>query len=124
MGNGEVVGNQSVHWKIDHEKGTKKPTVNTNRADRPTGDDEVNADRQVMGRDPVDPKAIGKGERKGYFNVRLRFDSPAEANAELQKAARTIKEDGAGHWYVVLDVRAVIRAHADDKPPAEVRIDW
>src|SRR4051812_17037379 len=108
MGNGEVVGNQSVHWKIDHDKGSKKPKVNTARPDRPTGDDEVNADRYVMGRDPVDVATIGKG-KNGYFNVRLRFDSLAQARAETERALTAAKEDGRGHFYLELDIRAIRR---------------
>ncbi len=123
MGNGEVVGNQSVHWKIDHDKGEKKLKVNPNRPDRPTGDDEVNVDKAAMGRDPIPVATIGKG-KNGYFNVRLRFDSIDQARTETEKALRALKDDGKGNFYLQVDIRALNRAHPDDAPPAEVRIDW
>ncbi len=123
MGSGEVVGNQSVHWKIDHDKGGKKLRVNPNRPDRPTGDDEVNVDTAAMGRDPVAIATIGK-EKNGYFNVRLRFDSIGQARAETERALAQAKDDGTGHFYVVLNVRAIRRDHPTAEPPAEVRIDW
>ena len=114
MGYGEVSGNQSVHWKICHDKGSKKVKVNHNNDSRPIGDDEVNIDKDLHGRDP---------KQVDHFQVRLRFNSPEEATQAVQAGTAKISSEG-GSYYVTLSVPAYKRAHPDDPPPADVRIDW
>jgi len=111
VGNGEVTGNQSVHWRINHDNG-KKPKVNQGNPNRPTGDDEVNVDDLVQGRDP---------SKADHVMVRMRFIDKAEADKELQAAQGKEME---GHYYVTIRVPLLARKNPNDSPPADVRVDW
>ena len=65
MGGGEIVGNQSVHWRIDHSTGAPLG-VNQGNPNRPTGDHQVNMSDRAQGRDP---------KNVDYFDVTLRFEA-------------------------------------------------
>jgi hypothetical protein len=124
MGYSEVAGNGSVHWKVDHEDGAGKIKGKKDKG-RPKGDHEVSYDDCIMGRDPCS-KGIGKnGEKRekkeDHFDVRLRFGSREEAERALRDAR--ISQSG-GDVFVYLTVDATRRAHPDDPPAAEVRVDW
>ena len=63
MGYGEVAGNQSVHWEIDHEV-TTPITVTPNNGNRPTQPHRVNHQQaRLRGRDP---KAVAEINGDGY----------------------------------------------------------
>ena len=65
MGDGEYVGNASVHWSIDHGDG-KKVRVKQNEPRRPRKGDDNNV--------ATDVKVLGRDEKTVQsFDVTLRF---------------------------------------------------
>lgn len=127
MGDGEVVGNLSVHWKIDHGTGAAAPLiVNQGNPNRPVGNHHVNTTDKAQGRDP---KPVGqvrgthKNAKDGYFGVRLRFESAADANTAFQEALAA-PLNVAGGFYVEVNVRAIERPNPNAAPDAEVKIEW
>ena len=120
MGYGEVAGNGSVHWKFDHEDGPGKMKCKKDKK-RPKGDHEINYEDVAFGRDPA-PGGIGK-QKKGYFDVRLRFDSKAEADKAFAEAVAQGREEN-GHFFVHVDIRAAEPTSDPDKSPAEVKVEW
>jgi hypothetical protein len=123
MGYGEMAGNGSVHWKFDHEDEKGEMSFRKEKG-RPKGRHEMKFDgARVMGRDPA-PNGIGKkANKKGYFDVRLRFASRVDAERELKEALEQGKEDD-GYFFVHVDVKAADPTNDPDKAPAEVRVDW
>lgn len=127
MGYGEVVGNQSVHWRMVHEdEAAARKTLNTRprTSARPRGDDEVNVDGTADGRDPVPPQSVGaKKGHQGRFRVRLRYRSMDEARAAGAWVAENVTAED-GMYVLTVDVPVISRRDAEDPPTAEVRIDW
>ena len=120
MGYGEVAGNQSVHWQIDHE-GTTPITVTPNNGNRPTQAHRVHhRQARLQGRDP---KPVAEINGDGYFRVRMRFDSQGEFEKEVA-AALVSQASQVGDFYVELKVKAVQRADPDLPPDAEVKVRW
>ncbi len=130
MSSGEIVGNQSVYWKMVHEdaSGNKKvlsgsiPHVVTGK---PTPNpDVVFISDEAFGHDGIPYADIGrKHGKRGYFKVTVRFETNALAIAELNSALKAI---GKG-TDVELFVRAIDRPPANVNPaipPAEVQVDW
>ena len=111
MGSGELTGNQSVHWRIDHANG-RKPKVNQGNPNRPNGDDEVNVDSIVQGRDP---------KKAAHVLVRMRFRDQAEWEEALKGARQETMSD---NLFVTIRVPLLERKDPDDQPPADVRFDW
>jgi hypothetical protein len=111
MGSGELTGNQSVHWRIDHQNGNK-PKVNQGNPNRPKGDDEVNVDSIVQGRDP---------KKATHVDVRMRFKDEAEWQTALTGVKQETIDD---NWYVTIRVPLLTRKAPDDPPPADVRLEW
>jgi hypothetical protein len=148
MGFGEVIGNQSVHWRVVHEEhGTPGPPERTRlKGAGPVQGVEnlVVQDFEARGADRVPFDRIGQGAagkgHAGFFRVELRFTSQADADAALA-AAKVIDPvpapgggaaGGAGQptpvWVIAIEVPANNRTPANvgppADPPAEVRIDW
>jgi hypothetical protein len=126
MAIGEVSGNQSVHWRIDHQTGNLG--INQGNPNRPTGNHQVNtAGARAQGRDPKNVNSVigsHPGARNGYFGVRLRFESAAEADAAFKDAMSRAPVPGvAPGFYVVVEVKALNKPTPDDSP-AEVKIEW
>jgi hypothetical protein len=124
MGSGEVVGNQSVHWKMDHDKpvGQQVP-VRANESRRPRNGDpfEVSHDRVVTGRDPK--------PNVREFSVRLRFESKADANAQLQAALNDVTQAPTGQsFFLTFRVPATVNGRPRDNPEVDpkpdIGIDW
>ena len=126
MGYGEFVGNESVHWTLAHEdaRGTpQKLSPHEGQRSHPKTGHDVHVDDCCRGCDPCALDDVGK--RKGHagrYRVRMRFARREDAQAALAAASRIGQEDGM--YVVTLDVPVVRRAHADDPPPPEIRVDW
>jgi hypothetical protein len=123
MGDGQVTGNQSVHWSIDHEKGGQKVPVRANEARRPrAGDDfEVSHDTKLFGRDP-------KNNVK-EFVVTLRFESKDSATKQLQDALRAVEQAAPNtsfflNFTVPAMVNGVPRQNPEDPPGPDIRFRW
>ena len=113
MGSGEFVGNQSVHWKIDH--GTDEELyVDLDGDGIPDKPNNVKIKKCVHGCD---------GKRTETFTVRLRFDSAAQASERLASALKQIDagKDGA---YITVELPCLRRKKADDSPAPEVSVRW
>ena len=149
MGYGEVIGNQSVHWRIVHEDytaaaGDAQPSGQVRRArlgaDAQVPGSEAEAagnlevlDFEARGVDRIDFDEIGKGNGKknhpGKFRVVLRFENQDDAAAALKAATVTpVQVDGRTMYVLQFDVPAIRRRGPDVGPPAtppsEVRVDW
>jgi hypothetical protein len=133
MGNGEVIGNGSVHWTIQHDDkpGGKrlKARAEGNVDHDVLGDDEVNVYDGARGCDPIAADAVGgaKGHR-GKFRVTLRFKTRVEAEAAVKQATQIANAPGGG-FEILLDVPVHTPHRTKDdaknrRPPAEVRVDW
>jgi hypothetical protein len=126
MGYGEFVGNESVHWTLAHEddQGTTMAlTSKQGHGTHPKKGHDVHVERTCRGCDPLPLDNVGRRKgHVGHYRVRLRFQRQEDATAALAAAQRVVAEDGM--YVVVLDVPVVRRAHADDPPPPEVRVDW
>lgn len=121
MGGGEIVGNQSVYWSIDHGN-TGKLKVKQNESKRPKGGDthEVATDTKAQGRDP---------KRAEYFDVKLRFESTSDATAQLEAALDTVKAAATGTSFFVTfrvpaTVNGVPRTDPDAEPRPDVSVRW
>jgi len=121
MGGGEIVGNQSVHWSIDHGN-TAKLKVKQNEPKRPKGGDthEVATDTKAQGRDP---------KMVDYFDVTLRFESQADATKQLEAALKTVASAQADasffvNFRVPATVNGVPRQDPDSGPRPDVGIRW
>jgi hypothetical protein len=113
MGNGEVTGNMSVHWKIDHGY-PNKPSIHQGNPNRPTGNNDVNTDSTIQGRDP---------KKATEILVRMRFASVEAAHAAWNQGVAN-PETTNGNVYVTVRVPMLTRAHPDDAPPADLRFEW
>jgi hypothetical protein len=125
MGYGQWVGNESVHWEIAHEDGAGTPVALAAKAhaSHPTTGHDVHIDRCARGCDPVALTDVGR--RKGHsgrFRLTLRFTKREDAQEALDRLRQVSEQDGM--YVVAVDVPVIRRKHADDAPPAEVRIDW
>jgi hypothetical protein len=122
MGDGQVSGNQSVHWSIDHEKGGEKVNVRANEPRRPrNGDDfEVSHDSKVHGRDP---------KNVTQFAVTLRFESKDAATKQLQDALKVVEQTAPNtsfflNFTVPATVNGVPRNDPDAPPGPDIRFRW
>lgn len=125
MGSGEVSGNGSVYWTIDHEESVDL-RVSDNNSSRPpkTGETNVHTKRKAQGRDAIQVGDVGRKKgHTGKFRVKLRFESNAAAQ-DAVRGASPFFDSAAGMWTIVVDVPVVPRQDPDDGPPSEVRIDW
>ena len=125
MGYGQWVGNESVHWEVAHEDdaGTLVPLASKAHASHPSIGHDVHIERCARGCDPIALRDVGR--RKGHsgrFRVTLRFEKREDAQAALDALRQVSEQDGM--YEVAVDVPVISRKHADDAPPAEVRIDW
>ena len=127
MGFGEVIGNQSVHWRVAHEDHGKPGAGRTRlkQANAPVqGVENLTVlDFEAKGADRVPFNNIGQGggnkQHLGKFRVELRFTSSEDANAALRAAA--VRQQGQA-WVITLDVPAINRPAGDvdpvTRPPA------
>jgi hypothetical protein len=133
MGNGEVIGNGSVHWTIQHDDspGGKRLVARAegNIEHDVLGNDEVNVYDGARGCDPIPVANVGEGKgHRGKFRVKLRFKVLKDAQDALGQALKSIGNE-AGLFVVEIDVPVYTppRSKSDvrnGRPPAEVRIDW
>jgi hypothetical protein len=121
MGGGEYVGNASVHWSVDHEDG-QKVKVKQEEPRRPRNGDShsVSTDTKVFGRDP---KTIE------HFDVTLRFESKADARAQLQAALAAVDAAANGtSFFLSFKVPATVnekqRPDPDIGPRPDVGVHW
>jgi hypothetical protein len=121
MGGGEIIGNQSVYWSMDHG-GDRRLKVKQNESKRPTGKDdhEVATDTKAQGRDP---KTVQ------WFDVKLRFESKAEARTQLETALRVVDAAAANEsFFVNFKVPATLngtpRPDPDADPRPDIGIKW
>jgi hypothetical protein len=121
MGDAEVVGNLSVHWRVDHQDG-QRLRVKDNEPNRPRANDahNVSTDTRVQGRDP---------KQVQFFDVALRFESKADAQTQLQAAiaAVTAAPDGASfflNFRVPATVNGMQRADPDTGPRPDIGVRW
>ncbi|HET9384864.1 MAG TPA: hypothetical protein VFO67_06930 [Gemmatimonadales bacterium] len=122
MGNGQVVGNQSVHWKFDHQSGAPL-TVNQNNPNRPSGNHHVNMSDKAQGRDP---------KNVDYFDVTLRFEAQRgrpDPVAQLNEALKVAGAAAAGtSFFVTFKVPAKVngsnRPSPDQPPGPDIGIEW
>jgi hypothetical protein len=113
MGYGEVTGNGSVHWRIDHEQGDGD-LVFRRHDGRPRRDHEVYWRRhQASGRDPKD---------SDHFRVRVQFPDADEARAQLRELLDSLPPKGPVEF--TIRVPAARKGDPDDPPGAEVRVEW
>lgn len=122
MGGGEIVGNQSVHWRIDHNTGAPLG-VNQGNPNRPTGDHQVNMSDRAQGRDP---------KNVDYFDVTLRFEArrgtpdPVAQLNEALKIAQAAAPNSS--FFVTFKVPAKIlgnnRPNPEQPPGPDVRVTW
>jgi hypothetical protein len=125
MGYGQWVGNESVHWEIAHEDAAGAPVALASKAhgSHPKIGHDVHIERCARGCDPISLTDVGR--RKGHagrFRVTLRFTRREDAQEALQALNQVSEQDGM--YVVAVEVPVISRKHADDAPPAEVRIDW
>ena len=115
MGDGEFIGNGSIHWKIDHGA-QQDMDIQINDNPQVTRDHGVNVKRRVRGRDPRRVVPNGK------MQVELRFATVDEARDALETAKGTANNKN-GQVYVTVIVDAPQRAAGGDYPP-DVRVIW
>ena len=121
MGDGEIIGNLSVYWSIDHGDG-QALKVKQNETRRPSGSDPHNVATatKCQGRDP---KSVD------YFDVTLRFESQSDATTQLQSALRDVAAVPAGSSFFIsfrvpATVNGVARPDPDTGPRPDVGIHW
>jgi hypothetical protein len=121
MGGGEIIGNQSVYWSVDHG-GANKLKVKQNESKRPRANDDHNVatDTKAQGRDPVTVE---------WFDVQLRFESKAEATTQLQAAIQAVNAAPAdASFFLNFRVPATVngrpRTDPDSGPRPDVGIRW
>jgi hypothetical protein len=121
MGDGEYVGNASVHWSVDHGDGNKVK-VKHDEPRRPRSGDRhnVSTDTKVLGRDA---KTIES------FDVTLRFESKADARTQLQAAMATVDAAPNGvSFFLTFTVPATVngtqRNDPDTGPRPDVGVHW
>jgi hypothetical protein len=122
MGGGEIIGNQSVYWSMDHGDSGRKLKVKQNESKRPSAKDEheVATDTKAQGRDP---KTVE------WFDVRLRFESKAEAEKQLQAALEAVRgAAGNASFFVEFKVPATLngkpRTNPEEGPRPDIGIKW
>jgi hypothetical protein len=126
MGYGEVIGNASVHWTVAHEDDNGAAMAlspKPGRAQHPKTGHDVHVDRSAKGCDPVEVTDVGR--RKGHagrYRVRLRFERMQDAKDAAAHVQQIVNEDGM--YVLVIDVPAIRRNDPEDRPAAEIRIDW
>jgi hypothetical protein len=121
MGDGEYVGNASVHWSIDYGNG-QKVRVKENEPRRPRkGDDHnVSTDIKVLGRDEKTVQS---------FEVTLRFESRTEARRQLDAAIDAVNRAAEGtSFFLTFKVPATVngtqRSDPDTGPRPDVGVHW
>jgi hypothetical protein len=121
MGDGEYVGNASVHWSVDHGDGNKVK-VKQDEPRRPRRGDQytVSTDTRVLGRDE---KTIES------FDVTLRFESKADARTQLQAAMAAVDAAPNGaSFFLTFTVPATVngtqRNDPDTGPRPDVGVHW
>jgi hypothetical protein len=121
MGDGQVSGNQSVHWSIDHENG-QNLRVQENAGRRPRNGDnfDVSLDSRILGRDP---------KNATEFSVTLRFESKDDATRQLQAALRVVEQAAPNtsfflNFTVPATVNGVPRQDPDAGPGPDIRFRW
>ncbi|MGH9254836.1 MAG: hypothetical protein ACRD3C_09730 [Vicinamibacterales bacterium] len=128
MGYGEVGGNGSVHWRIEHHNGTppfgKKP-INPGPGGSQPGNDQVTTPGgDAKGKDGIELANLGKRiGHQGYFLVTLRYDSLDDAKNAGAWVEQNVKP-GAGGFFLTVLVPANDRSSPTDDLPYEIRIDW
>lgn len=131
MGSGEIVGNQSVYWRMVHEdpKGNKRAmsgsTPHAAKGGKPTPvPDTVLISDEAFGHDGIAFGEIGtKHGKTGSFKLTVRFPDNAIATAELAKALQSIGNGNEATVYVPAINRPAGNANPAI-PPAEIQIDW
>lgn len=126
MGSGEIVGNQSVHWRFRHHDNSGNPKNLSCVPGNNPGGDEVTAEGQIAnGKDPIVPGDIGvKHGHPGQFLVTLRYETMADAAAAGPWVAKNVRP-GAGGYFLYITVPAITtRPNQNANPPAEIRVDW
>lgn len=117
----EIVGNQSVHWKIGH-----RGAPNITSVGGAPGNNEVQTGGNIChGKDPINPANIGTDQgHPGQFLVTLRYRTLAEAYAAGNWVGKNVRP-GVGGYLLTITVPAITdRPNENANPPAEIRVDW
>ncbi len=107
MGYGEVGGNGSVHWRVEHQ-GTNKGSYKAPKKGKHTGVDPI----------PNSDVGGGTGAPAGHFRLEVRYDYPADAQAALQ----SVQVQGSSLVMFVKANTATPPAGVD--VPAQIRVSW
>lgn len=119
----EIVGNQSVYWRIQHNGGADIRGVGP--GGNPGGNEVTTGGPICNGHDPISPADIGTSHGHiGQFLVTLRFKTLADAYAAGSWVGANVRP-GAGGFYLTITVPAITtRANQNADQPAEIRVDW
>jgi hypothetical protein len=119
----EIVGNQSVYWRIKH---AGAPVITATGPGVNPGNNQVTTGGPLCnGHDPIPPANIGVSHgHVGQFLVTLRYKSLADAYAAGTWVGDNVRA-GAGGFYLTITVPAITtRGNQNADPPAEIRVDW
>lgn len=126
MGYGEVGGNGSVHWRIEHHDaaGTKQ-NIGHGTGAAPGNNQVTVAGGDAKGHDTLPGAQIGERiGHDGYFMVTLRYRTMADAAAAGAWVAQHVTPDAGGYFLKVKVPAMTDRTSVSDKLPYEIRIDW
>lgn len=113
MGEGEFIGNGSVHWKVNHGNRNMEARPDNGRV---RGREGVNTSQQnINGRD----RRSG-----GEFTVVLRFNSRQQAEAAMKDGLAGLDETDPNNVYMTVRLPLLQRPNPDDAPDPEVRVRW
>ena len=114
MGDGEFIGNASIHWKIRHQADLDDIRLDDNHV--PNNRKGVSlAKRRVHGRDP-------DRELANLFEVTLRFDDIGDAQTAFADAIAGATKVG-NEYYVTVRLPAPQRANPN-VPRPDVKVRW
>lgn len=126
MGYGEVGGNGSVHWRIEHHTaGGAKKNINHTTGSSPGNEQVTVAAGDASGKDSLPVGDVGtKPGHPGRFLVTLRYRTMAEASMAGSWVAQNVRP-GPGGYYLTITVPAITtRPEPTVDLPYEIRIDW
>lgn len=118
----EIVGNQSVYWRIGHRGG---PDINQAGGGAPGNNEVTTGGPNCNGKDPIYPAEIGADQgHAGKFLVTLRFKTLEAAYAAGVWVGENVRA-GVGGYFLTVTVPALTdRPNQNADPPAEIRVDW
>ena len=100
MGSGEIVGNQSVHWRfIFHDNGGNPSNVTHAPGNNPGPNQVTTTGQKAKGDDPILPNEIGvRTGHPGQYLVTCRYKTMAQALAAGAWVAQNVKPGNGGYF--------------------------